>query len=99
MDEEICGRCLINVNITVPVVARFPDGHSEFFGTPTDPLALRKWIEDRWYGEGCTFAVGTTTDRFRSISVWHGDPVCPVHLWWLVDAEAKSYARYGLPVR
>lgn len=102
-DDEICGRCLVNVNATIMVRAKITgsDGatHMEICQYPTDPIALKEWVENHWYGDNARFEVGTTTDRFKAISTWHGDPVCAWHLWVLVDAEATSYAKQGLAVR
>lgn len=90
MADEICGRCLVNVNATITIQAIFPDGHKEFCEHPTDPVALKKWVEDRWFGDNCRFEVGQTTARFRAVSTWHGDPVCVYHLWELCETERRS---------
>lgn len=98
--DEICGRCLVNINATVTIRAIFPDGKREFCDCATNPVALKKWVEDRRFGDNyCRFEVDATTDRFRPVSTWHGDPVCSWHLWVLVDGEAKAYAKQGIGIR
>lgn len=102
MDDEdlgICNRCLVIVNSASVVRARFAN-RMEFCEHPTVPVMLKKWVEARLYLDGCQrFEVDNTTDRFRAISTWYGDPVCSWHLWMLADAEAKAFARQGTGVR
>lgn len=86
---DLCGRCLVIPNATSYVRAVFPNGAKVIFREHTDPVALKKWVEARAYGDGCTFECDATTARFLPISTWHGDPVCAFHLWLLADLEMK----------
>lgn len=91
---DICNRCLVNVNATVTIRAKITaaDGgiRTEFCEVATNPAALKKWVEDLWYGDNARFEVDATADRFKAISTWYGDPVCAWHLWELVDAERRA---------
>ena len=87
---DLCGRCLVIVDARTVIRARHPDGCIEVCEHSTDPRTLKKWVEARAYGDGCTFQVDNTTDRFLAISTWHGDPVCSWHLWVLAEAEMRD---------
>ena len=98
---DICNRCLVNVNSTTAIRARFRDS-LESCEVVTDPVALKKWAQTMLCGDvGAVvkIEVNHTTDRFRPVSTWHGDPVCSYHLWVLVDTEARMLGRYGFAVR
>jgi hypothetical protein len=93
-DYEICNRCLVVVNHTSNVVARRPSGEVIYMSDPCSPRNLKKWVEDEWFGNNSVFETNAWYDTFKAVSTWHGDPVCVVHLHWLVQQEQN-----GKPVR
>jgi len=88
--DEICGRCLVNVNATTSIRAIKPNGDQEE-APVRDPRGLKLWAQARLYGDRCRFQVDATGDRFESVSTWHGDPVCAYHLWYLAEAELRGH--------
>lgn len=92
--DEICGRCLVNLDARSSIAATWggsgtePDPHMAEPASRT-PKALRKWAEEMLYGNNARFAVDDTDQRFEAVSTWHGDPVCGYHLWWLAEAEMR----------
>lgn len=93
MDDEICGRCLVNVDARSSIAA-VKEGYLEQ-ARDRDPRRLKAWAEEKAYGDGCHFQVDATGDRFIAISTWHGDPVCSYHLWQLAEAEMRNGYRPG----
>ena len=92
-DLDICGRCLVNPNMTTYVVAIWETRGSinrERAPNHANPRALKQWAEDRLYGDGARFEIDATINRIVAISTWHGDPVCSYHLWLLAESENKG---------
>jgi hypothetical protein len=87
---EICGRCLVHLNASGYVAAKWGTGNIEQAPNPQNPRALRKWAEDMLYGNNARFEINGMTDCMEAISTWNGDPVCSVHLWQLASAEMQG---------
>ncbi len=86
--DGICNRCLVIVNSTTRIRARYMD-QLETFSNPSDMPALLDWVLDKLAG-GWRLETDASIGTFRSISIWHGDPVCQVHLFMLVEAEMRE---------
>lgn len=94
IDEAICGRCLITVNVATNIVAKWGVSentgqytHMQNFHAPTNPLMLKEWVQRMWYINSATFDIDEYTDMFKAIATFNGDPVCQVHLRMLVHHE------------
>lgn len=87
---DLCGRCLIVVNVTTPVSVRY-DHHTDWAQDTTDPEQLAAWVEQHCERSGgdALFSIGPTSRRFVPFSTWHGDPVCSWHLWQLTEKEQR----------
>lgn len=94
MTGEICNRCLVLVNATVPVRVRYvgDDGliNFEHCDCTTDPRSLKSWVQKYAQFPRVYFEVGNLTDRFLPVSTWGGDPVCSFHLCELVSREERG---------
>lgn len=90
---DLCNRCLIQVNATTSIRVRYTGDdnmmHIENCDQVTDPIYLKSWAEKHAGRAQARFQVNDTLDRIKAFSTWQGDPVCSVHLWYLVDAEQK----------
>lgn len=86
--DEICGRCLVNLNASTSIVAKWGTGNIEQPRSRT-PAQLKTWAQEMLYGNGAHFEVDATNQRFEAVSTWHGDPVCGYHLWVLAEAEIR----------
>jgi hypothetical protein len=95
IDEQgLCSRCLIVQNIATRIVARWKAGeldHQDYPPSPTSPRALKSWAEEKLYGDNATIDLDAWSDAFRPVATWHGDPVCVIHLYQLVDRERRDW--------
>lgn len=82
MDDPwgLCGRCLVIVNTRANVAARRDGRVVESCPNPTDPRALRRWAEEKLWGDNCVLSVDDMDYAFDPVTTWHGDPVCSAHL-------------------
>jgi hypothetical protein len=93
-EQGLCGRCLIVQSAGTNIVARWKaDGlsHAEHPPTPTNPRALKSWAEEKLYGDNAVIDLDAWMDAFRPVATWHGDPVCTIHLYQLVDQERRHW--------
>lgn len=91
---DLCGRCLIIVNATSYVSARWTaDLSYQECARNLAPEPLAKWAEQilERSGGDAVFDIDATTGHIVPFSTWHGDPVCRYHLWVLVEADRKEH--------
>lgn len=93
MDDQICNRCLVQVDARVSLVALWSNStgvNSDLAPNVTNTIALKKWIEERLYGDNARFELNQFTGAVKAVSTWHGDPVCMIHLRDCVTRETQG---------
>ena len=87
---DLCNRCLVQLNASIVPVAIKDDIRRPFEGGYIKDLA--DWAREQ-LSSGLHIQVGQSDRCFDPVSTWHGDPVCEVHLFWLIDRDLRSYRR------
>lgn len=96
LESQICSRCLLILNVTSRVIARDYKGNSEQFSDPTNPRALRRWVQEKMWGEGNVMILDTYEPAFEPVGTYMGDAVCGWHLHECIRRERESqWSRRG----
>lgn len=90
---ELCGRCLVVVNASTSVRARWKNagGYHIAHAENLDVTSLIQWAEDMIYGQNADIEIGNTSQRMRPVSTFRGDLVCAYHLMELVSIELRMF--------
>lgn len=93
---EPCGRCLVHLNATGMVRAKWTDekgGHfQEAANYSTDPKYMYEWCKQMMQ-RGATFEWDGWTNAVIPITTLHGDLICVAHLM------AETERRYNESIR
>lgn len=89
---EICNRCIVVRNAASYIRARQDGFIVEDYHDFSNMPGLIEWAR-RMVIRGADIEMNAFNHAFKAVTTWHGDPVCQVHIFALVDQEERTLWR------